>query len=265
MYGILRLHEKVQREARIREGRAAPTGGAARDPFRRRPRPARGEVTIVVDRDALLATLELPSRRAGPPVRRAVGSDVHRLARGGTRGSGSPTTCCRWSTGTGVRGQGRAARTPSRRTSPRSTVAFPTADWLEREVFDFFGVVFDGHPDLRRIEMPEDWEGHPLRKDHAAGRREHARTRARSSRPATGPSGGRDVQWRSRSPRDRPEAEETMIINMGPQHPRPTGCSGWSSSWTASTSWRAGRSSATCTPASRRTPSTAPGSRASRS
>jgi NADH-quinone oxidoreductase subunit C len=52
---------------------------------------------------------------------------------------------------------------------PSVVSVYPTADWLEREVWDFFGIVFDGHPDLRRIIMPDDWDGHPLRKDYTLG------------------------------------------------------------------------------------------------
>jgi NADH-quinone oxidoreductase subunit C len=59
-----------------------------------------------------------------------------------------------------VRTAGSDARLPS------VVPIWPTANWPEREIYDLFGVIFEDHPDLRRVLMPDDWEGHPLRKDY---------------------------------------------------------------------------------------------------
>jgi NADH-quinone oxidoreductase subunit C len=59
---------------------------------------------------------------------------------------------------------------------PTVSTIWPGAGWPEREVFDLFGIVFDGHTDLRRLMMPEDWEGHPLRKDYPVQVRKDAAT-----------------------------------------------------------------------------------------
>jgi NADH-quinone oxidoreductase subunit C len=52
---------------------------------------------------------------------------------------------------------------------PSVVGVYPTNDWHERETYDFFGIIFDGHPALTRIEMPDDWPGHPQRKDYPLG------------------------------------------------------------------------------------------------
>jgi NADH-quinone oxidoreductase subunit C len=52
---------------------------------------------------------------------------------------------------------------------PSLTGVYPTCNWHERETWDFFGIIFDGHPALTRIQMPDDWKGHPQRKDYPLG------------------------------------------------------------------------------------------------
>ncbi len=71
---------------------------------------------------------------------------------------------------------------------PTVTGVWPTADWHERETWDFYGIEFEGHPDLRRILLPEDWSGWPLRKDSPLGYEEVAFTHntPNRTRPAPG-------------------------------------------------------------------------------
>ncbi len=98
------------------------------------------------------------------------------------------------------------------------TGIWPSANWYEREVYDMFGVKFDGHPHLARILMPRTWEGHPLRKEHPA--------RATEMGPFTLPD---DKQEREQNALEfkpeewglKRESEDTefMFLNLGPQHP----------------------------------------------
>jgi len=103
-------------------------------------------------------------------------------------------------------------------TLPTITDFWPAANWYEREVWDMFGIVFEGHPHLERILMPRSWKGHPLRKEHPARatemgpfhlttEMEDAEQQALQFHPA---------EWGMSSEHD---GLDFMFLNVGPQHP----------------------------------------------
>jgi NADH-quinone oxidoreductase subunit C len=127
---------------------------------------ARGEVTAVIEPAALLGTLR--ELRGDPELAFDALSDVS--------ATDWPDREPRFWMAYHLRSRSHGHRLRLKAGLPETaphvasvTGVFPTADWLEREVFDFYGIVFDDHPDLRRIIMPDEWEGYPLRKDYPLG------------------------------------------------------------------------------------------------
>jgi NADH dehydrogenase I D subunit len=103
---------------------------------------------------------------------------------------------------------------------PSVTGIWPTANWHEREVYDLMGIEFTGHPWLRRILMPDNWVGHPLRKDYPLGG-ELVYFTSDADNPRFSHLGRRIMEGPS-YPSELPEgvdSETHLVINMGPQHP----------------------------------------------
>ena len=127
---------------------------------------ARNEVTIVVERDELLATLE--ALRSDPDL----GFDFLASVTASDWPESRPRFWVAYELYSMAHRHRVRVKVGLELEDPHvpSVVGlFPTANWHERETFDFFGIVFDGHPDLRRILLPEGWEGYPLRKTEELG------------------------------------------------------------------------------------------------
>jgi NADH-quinone oxidoreductase subunit C/D len=112
----------------------------------------------------------------------------------------------------------KVALAEGRLSMPTITHIWPAANWYEREVWDMFGIAFEGHPHLERILMPNSWTGHPLRKEHPARatemgpyhlsrEKEDAEQEALRFRPE---------EWGMRRERD---GSDFLFLNLGPQHP----------------------------------------------
>lgn len=101
---------------------------------------------------------------------------------------------------------------------PTATGLWPAASWYEREVWDLFGVRFDGHPNLRRILMPTTWEGHPLRKEHPARATEIEPFRLTPERQEREHEAleFRPEEWGMAK---TAEDHDFVFLNLGPQHP----------------------------------------------
>ena len=101
---------------------------------------------------------------------------------------------------------------------PTATKIWPNANWYEREVWDMFGITFDGHPHLTRILLPKYWEGHPLRKEYHARATEFTPYFLNAAKQQFEQENLRFVpeEWgMKRSGRD----EDFMFLNLGPNHP----------------------------------------------
>ncbi|ABK17627.1 NADH-quinone oxidoreductase subunit B/C/D [Syntrophobacter fumaroxidans] len=92
---------------------------------------------------------------------------------------------------------------------PSITDIWPSANWYEREVYDLFGIRFEGHPNLRRIMMPHDWEGHPLRKDYPGRATQMAPYTLGDARVHQPPDGGIFT---------KDPGGDRLVLNIGPSH-----------------------------------------------